>query len=180
MKSNKKKNMKTLKFYCKLFVIMLFAGLFINVVAAQTAKKEQVTKVYEIDPTGKLQIISVGSDIEIFAWDRDEVQVTGELTYKESDNKEDIDKLLNAFKNMDAQLSNDVLKLDLKLIVSAISHNNTLSRKMVTTTVLCNGDKISINAINIKTAYTIWIPENLVLYIDSKDGKLEIEEKLRK
>ena len=177
--------MKTLNFYCKTIVILLFAGLSMNTVTAQTkkkeqVKKEQVIKIYEITPSGKFQLTSSGSDIEILVWDRNEVKITGELAYKDGDNKEDRDKLLNAFKNMDAQSSNDVLKLDLKLILSAVSHNNTPSSKMVTTTVLCNGDTISINAINIKTAYTIWIPENLAIYIDSKNGKLKIDEKLRK
>lgn len=175
MKLKKKKNMKILNFYCKSIVILLFAELSVNTVAAQTTRKEQITKVYAINPTGKLQITSARSDIEILMWDRNEVKVTGELAYKDGDNREDIDKLLNAFKNMDTKSSNDVLKLDLKLIVSAVSHNNTPSRKIVTTTILCNGDTISINAINIKTAYMIWIPENLAIYVDSKDGKVKIE-----
>ena len=172
--------MRTISIFCKSIVILLVAGLSINKATAQTTNIEQITKVYDITPSGSLHIKSERSDIEILKWDRNEVKVVGELTYKGDGSQEDFNKLLNAFKNMNVESSKDVVKLDLILIVSAVSHNMTPSRKMVTETVLCNGDKISINAINIKTAYTIWMPETLALYIDNKNGNLKIEKELRK
>ena len=180
MKLNKKKNMKTLNFYSKSIVILLFTGLFMNTVAAQTEKKEQVTKVYEMTPTGSLQFTSgSGSNVEILTWDRNEVKIVGELTYGDIDNKEDIDKILNAFKSMDAQSSKDVLKLNLKLIESSMFKSGGLFKKGESLIVLSNGDKIttfsSFGVQNkIETTYTIWIPATLSVKAECKFGKLKI------
>ena len=172
--------MKTLKFYSKSIVILLFAGLSISTVAAQTTKTEQVTKVYEITPTGSLHFISGSrSNVEILTWDRNEVKVVGELTYGGIDNKEDLDKLLNAFKNMDAQSSKDALKLNLNLIVSSMFKSGGVFKKGESLIVLSNGDKItSFTSFgvqnNIETTYTIWIPATLSVKAESKFGKLKM------
>jgi len=175
MKLKMLKKMRTVSLFCKSVVILMVAGLSMNVVTAKTVKKEIVTKVYGINSSGSLQIIAtLSSNIEILTWDRNEVKVISKLTYDGNENKDDIDKLLNAFKSMKAQSSKDVLNLNFDLIVSAISHNKNPSRTIETTTELCNGDKISINASNIQTDYTIWIPATLSVKAESKFGKLKM------
>ena len=173
MKLIKKKKMKTINLFCKSVVILLFAGFTMNTVAARTTKKETVTKVYSITPSGNLDIVSsFGTNIEILTWGRNEVKVLSELTYEEGNNKDDIDKLLNAFKNMSAESSGNVLKLNLTLIKSSIQVG--AFRLSKTTTILYNDEKTSLDGNKIKTTYTIWIPENLNIKIDSKFGKLKI------
>lgn len=157
--------MRTISFFCKSVVILLLAVLTINIVTAQTTRTENV---YDMNPVGSLYIISGRSNLEILTWDRNEVKIVGELTYKGNDNKEDITKLLNAFKNMKDESSKDVLKLNLNPIVG-MTINNKSFLKSETMTVLNNNDKISIDANNVQTVYTVWIPAtlenvNLMLY----------------
>ena len=156
--------MRTISIFCNFIVFLLFTGLSIHPVAAQTVKTE---KVYDITPLGSLHITSGRSNIEILTWDRNEVKVVSELTFKGIGNKEDVNKLFDAFKNMNSESSKNVLKLNQNLIVSVSS---TGKLKKVETK-LYNGDKISIDANNnnIKIVHTIWIPAslgnmNLILY----------------
>ena len=162
-----------MQFFCNAVIILFFAGLSTSTLVAQTTRKEQITKVYDIFPSGSLVLSSVRSDIEILTWDSNEVKVMGELTYEDDGNKEDIGKLLNAFRNMNAESSKDVLKLNLNLIQSS-STNSKLFRKAETTTILYDGNKISMDASKIKTTYTIWIPASLSVKVDSKYGKLKM------
>ena len=174
MKLIKKKKMKTINLFCNLIVILLFTGLSMNPVVAQTTKKENVTKVYGISQSGNLDITSsFGTNIEILTWDRNEVKVVSELTYEDGNNKDDIDKLLNAFKNMSAESSRNALKLNLILIKSS-SHNGRAFRRSENTTILYNDDKTSLDGSKIKTTYTIWIPETLNVKADSKFGKIKM------
>ena len=173
--------MKTISLLYKFVVILLFAGLSVNTVVAQTEKKERVEKVFDISPSGSLIIPSVfRQEIEILTWERNEVKVVGELSYEDDDNKEDVNKLLDAFgKSISAKLSKDVLNLDLKLIKSS-DYRVTRSFFGINTTVtdygtvLYNGDNISITANNIKISYTIWIPATLNVKIESRYGKLKM------
>ena len=173
MKLIKKKKMKTINLFCKSVVILLFAGLSMNTVVAQTTKKETVTKVYDISPSGSLEITSRSANVEILTWDRNEVKVTGEITYAGNDNKEEIAKLLNAFKNIDAESSRNVLNLNLYPIKSSGSYK-TLFRKAENITILNNGDKILIDANKVKFTYTIWIPATLNVKADCSFGKLKM------
>ena len=175
--------MRTISFFCKPVVILLFAVLSTHPFAAQTTRTENI---YGINPAGSLHIISSKSNLKILTWDRNEVKIVGELTYQGNDNKEDITKLLHAFKNMKDESSKDVLRLSMNPI-----EGMTIKNKK-TMTVLNNGDKISIDANNVKIAYTIWIPTilgnvNLMLYscevnaaelknvtIDAKFSKINI------
>ncbi|MDR0794623.1 MAG: hypothetical protein LBE79_00985 [Tannerella sp.] len=166
--------MKTLKLFCNSLVILLFAGLSINTVAAQTTKKETVTKVYDISQSGNLDLSSHRSQIEILTWDRNEVKVTGELTYEDDGNKEDIAKLLNAFKSMNAESSSrNILKLNLNLIKSSSNNVRIFGRPEITT-ILYNDEKTTIDANKINVDYTIWIPATLAVKVDSRFGKLKM------
>ena len=160
--------MKTLSIIFKSVVILLLAGWSMIVVSAQTEKKEIVTKVYEINPSGSLQIISSRSNIKILTWDKNEVKVVGELTYEGIENQEDIDKILNAFKNMNVESSKDLLMINLSLIPVKIALTNKNS-------LFFNRDKSSSIIPNyIIPTYTIWIPETLSVIVDSKYEKLEM------
>ena len=165
--------MKTKKIFCNSAVILFLAGLSIHSVSAQTTKKEQVTKVYNIAPTEMFSLTSGRSEIEILTWDKNEIKITGDLTYKDEVNKEDIEKLLKAFKNLNVETSKNVLKLNLDLIKSSVHNINPFRKSRITTT-LHNGDEISLDAKNIKTVYTIWIPETLTVQANVKFGKLKM------
>ena len=162
--------MRTISFFYRYVVILLFAVLTTNIVVAQTTRTENV---YVMNPTGSLHIISGKSNLEIMTWDRNEVKIVGELTYRENDNKEDITKLLNAFKNIKDESSKDVLKLNLNPIIGmvGVSQKSFFKSKPEFMTVLNNGDKISkIDDNNVKIVYTIWIPailENVNLMLHS-------------
>ena len=180
MKLIKKKKMKTINLFCNSIVILLLAGLSMNSVVAQTTRKETVTKVYDISPSGKLDLASTFnpfgylSNIEILTWDRNEVKIVGELTYEDDGNKEDVVKLLNAFKNVNAESSKNVLKLNLNLVKSVIvgnifrKYNIYVFHDDETTPV----DEKKMK--KIKTAYTIWIPATLNVNVDSRFGKLKM------
>jgi len=173
MKLIKKKKMKTIKLFCNSVVILLFAGLTMNTVVAQTTKKETVTKVYDISPSGSLNISSGSSNIEILTWDRNEVKVEGELTYEDNGKSEDVAILLDNFKNMSAESSRNVLILNLDLI-KCTCNSKTLFNKEKISTILNNGAKTSLDGNKIKTAYTIWIPVTLNVKVDSKFGKMKM------
>ncbi|MDR2231642.1 MAG: hypothetical protein LBE56_00800 [Tannerella sp.] len=165
--------MKKLKVFCNAAVILLFAGLSVHTVVAQTTKKETITKVYGISQTGNLDLLSYSSYIEILTWDANEVKVTRELAYEDNGNREDIEKLLEAFKNMDAESSSkDLLKLKLNLVQSSQTNNFFLWSNYKT--VLCNGEVISMDANKIKVTYTIWIPSTLNVKVDSRFGKFKM------
>jgi len=176
--------MKTINFFINYVVILLLAG---NMVFAQAEKKEVVTKVYEISPTGSIHILQSSNihgnnrfNIEIMTWDRNEVRVVSELTYNGIGKQEDIDKLLNVFKNMQAESSENELNLNLNLIdclcYSAMrSVFSWLFRRNEINTVLSNGDRLtSVIAESIKTNHTIWIPASLSVNVNSRFGKLKM------
>ena len=171
--------MKKFNLFCNYVVILLFAGLSIHPCIAQTTKKEHVEKVYAISPTGSLDVLSARSNVELLTWDRNEVKIVGELTYEGSDDKEDIAKLVNAFKNMSVESSYNVLKVNLILIKHTETSNFSIFgffSRVKTTTILHNDDKTSLNAnVNkIKTAYTIWIPATLNVKANSRFGKINM------
>jgi len=144
-----------------------------NTVAARTTKKETVTKVYDISTSGRLELTSRSANIEILTWDRNEVKVTGEITYEGKGSEKDIDILFNAFKKMNAESSKEVLKLNLTLIKSAYM-NKSLFRKELIIVLHNNDETSSMVANDIKTAYTIWIPSTLAINIDSRYGKIKM------
>jgi len=167
--------MKTMCFFRNYVLILLLAGLSVNMGTAQITRKESVEKVYDISPSGSLILSSNRANIEILTWDRNEVKIVGELTYKGVDNMEDIESLFKAFKSMDAESSKNVLKLNLTLIVSSSNVKTGLFRSAIAS-VLCNGDIIISTKVekNIETNYTIWIPETLDVNVNNKFGKLKI------
>ena len=110
--------MKATSFFCNYFVILLFTVMSTNIAVAMTTKKETLTKVYDVSPSGSLDLSSSRSNVEILTWEQNEVKIVGELTFEGDGDKEDIDKLLNAFKNMSAESSKDVLSMNLSLVVS--------------------------------------------------------------
>ena len=165
--------MKALNLFSNSVVILLFAGLSISTVFAQTTKTETVTKVYDIPPSGSLYLTSYNANIEILTWDRNEVKVVGELTYKGKGSKEDIDILFNAFKSMDAESSKDVLNWKLTLIKSAYLKKSLFRKDLII--VLHNGDETSSMVANdIQPNYTIWIPATLNVKADIRLGKMKM------
>jgi len=173
MKLIKKKKMKAINLFCNSIVILLFAGLTMNTVVAQTTKKETVTKVYDISPSGSLDLSSRSSNIEILTWYRNEIKVVGELTYEDNGKSEDVAILLDNFKNMSAESSRNVLILNLDLIKCACNSKTLFNKEKITTT-LSDGSKTSLDGNKIKTTYTIWIPETITVKADSKFGKLKM------
>ena len=126
---------------------------------AQGQPEKHIERTYSISTLGNITLSSAYSEIEIFTWDQNSVKVTGELIY---DGKYDVDvqKLLNVFKNsFDAESSNNSLTLNLRLIKSS---SETWFKR---TTILTNGDKISISPKKIKTKYKLWMPRLSVNFI---------------
>ena len=156
--------------FYRLIIIMFVAGS-INLHAANNAeKKGYLDKTYHISASGNLNLSSTYSDIEIFTWDRNEVKITGELTY-ESVNEEDARKLLDAFKNsIEAKTSNNSLELTSNLFEWTIKRIWFKSNVVMT---LNNGYEMPPGA-KIKTSYKLWIPESLSVTLNSKYGSVNM------
>ena len=167
--------MKTICIFYKSVVLLLFAGLLMNPVVAQKTRTEQMTKVYDISPSGTLILSANRADIEILTWDRNEVKIVGELTYEGDGEEDEINTIFNAFKNMSAISSKDTLTSNLHIIASAYSRKKSFLGATEIITVLCNGDETSTLVYNyINYSYKIWIPATIAINAKCHWGKLKM------
>ena len=133
----------------------------------QNEKKDSFEKTFTVSPTGDFSLNMYDSDLEIMVWDKNEVKVFGEIIFNGGD-KEDEDKLIKAFRNIEVNSSSNSLDINTEFIKSQVQVMG-LSTKIT----LKTGDKISIE--KVKTNYKVWIPANLAFSLKSKYNKIKID-----
>jgi len=169
------KNIIVLIFVYIFIATLLFACQSTNKSFTQNEEKYYVEQIYDISSNGKLVLSSSYSDIKIQTWDKNEVKIYGEIIYYDSVNK-GTDTLLNIFKNIKAKSSKEKLELDLNIISNKGNSSYVISSLLKKIDKYFHKDKEStIDINNVKIAYTIWVPKNINIQVDSKYGKIEME-----
>ena len=146
--------------------VIAFALSANSIVYAESDGKSSVEKSISIDPSKTLAITARNSDVEILVWDKNELKISGEISYGEGSN-EDINKLVNAFKNIDVKTSNNSTDLNLNHFIKSSTINGKKH-----TIVLTTGDEINIKDNKVNTSYKVWIPQNINLNVKQNYGSI--------
>lgn len=133
----------------------------------QNEKKDSFEKTFTVSPTGNFSLNMYDSDLEIMVWDKNEVKVLGEIIFNGGD-KEDEDKLIKAFRNIEVNSSSNSLDINTEFIKSQVQIMGVSTKITLKT-----GDKISIE--KVKTNYKIWMPATLAFSLKSKYNKVKID-----
>jgi hypothetical protein len=160
--------MKSAKLVYSIAILLTFLGISQNVFALLNGeKKDSFEKTYNVSLTGAFSLSGYDSDIEIFVWDKPEVKVVGEMVYSEG-SKDDENKLLKAFKSIEAKTSSGSIILNTEFIKS---QEVFFGKSTIT---LSNGDKISLS--KVKTFFQIWMPPTMALDLKSKYNNVSIQD----
>ncbi|MGD9976457.1 MAG: hypothetical protein AB7S54_00790 [Bacteroidales bacterium] len=155
----------------KLIFSIILAGLTVFssslLSATEGEVKDSFEKSFGVSATGNFSFMVYDSDVDIAVWDKNEVRIAGEIIVS-GGNKEDIARLISAFKNVEAKTSNGSLELNTEFYTSQVSVKN-----LYNSVVLKNGGKVSVD--NFKATYKLWMPASMALTLKSKYNKVNIE-----
>lgn len=164
MKLKKTKNMKTIQQISKILFAVLIVIISANSVIAEDIK-ESFEETYGINATGEFSFSCYESDLKINTWDKNEIKLVGEIII-DSDKKDDIDKLLDVFKNP------KVIQSENQLNIKTDIAKNTIVIGPVKKITLVNGKTIRID--KFKANYTLWIPKTINFELKSKYNNVDI------
>lgn len=137
-------------------------------VQAQDKLRETFEKSYQAGGLTTLSLDAYDSDIKINTWDSPSVKISGVLILTdEKYEKDDMDALLEAFRNPDVENRGKTLFINTRFVKSSV----TIAGLKKTTT-LSNGK--TIKNISFRTSYEIWMPASLSLNLGSKYNKVEV------
>jgi len=127
--------------------------------------KDRFEKIIKIAESDKLVLNMYDSDLQINTWKNSEIKLEGEILISGGD-KEDIDKVLNAFKNPEVSQSAGSVKINTSFSEGTIQIMGFYKR-----TKLRNGESVSVS--EIKASYSIWVPEAIAFDLKSKYNSIK-------
>ncbi len=159
------KAMKKVKSIFKILTLIVLFSLLATYSSGQDDKEARFEKSYKLNHDGKLAFNIYDSDLKVNVWEKSEVKLAGEIIIT-GGKIDDREKLIEAFKEPEVKSGINSLDIDAKFWKNRISIGplNRISLK--------NGKKVSVR--NFKTAYTLWIPDNIEFELKSKYNDVEI------
>lgn len=141
--------------YIAVFVISV-NPLFAN----NNEVKDRFEKTFKVSESDKLILNMYDSDLQINTWKSNEIKLTGEILISGGD-KDDIDKILHAFKNPLVDQGAGTIKIN-----TIFSEGTVKVMGFYQKTKLSTGESVSVSSF--KATYAIWIPESIALTLNSK------------
>ncbi len=152
--------MKNVSHY-RIALLCVISALAFNMAYSQgNETKDNFEKSFKVSENEKLVLKMYDSDLKVNTWNSNEVKLCGEIIIKDG-KKEDVEKLLNAFKNPEQNQGNGKLEIN-----TQFSEGTTIVMGFYKKTRLSSGESVSVGTF--KASYTIWIPENIALNLISK------------
>lgn len=130
--------------------------------------KDRIEKTYKVSEIDKLSLNVYESDIKINTWKNSEIKITGEILISDCE-KEDADKVLNAFKNPEVLQEPGKIDINLSFIESTFAYSFIIFTSYKTK--LSTGETVSVKSA--KANYEIWIPEKMAIALVSKYNKVK-------
>jgi len=155
------KNVKSI-FRISIVILVLISNSLYAKVGDVSDKFE---KSFKISDSDKLELSMYDSDLQINTWANSEIKLTGDIVISGGD-KEDIEKLLNAFKNPEVNQGGGRIEIDTRFSEGMITVLGIYKKLK-----LINGDNVSITSY--KANYTIWVPEKIAFKLISKYNSIK-------
>jgi len=127
--------------------------------------KDKFEKTFKVSQTDILELNMYDSDLQINTWSNSEIKLAGEILISGGD-KEDIDKILKAFKN--PEVTQGAGKIEINPV---FSEGTIQIMGFYKKTKLSTGESVSVSSI--KSSYTIWIPESIAFKLLSKYNNIK-------
>ena len=163
-----------------ILLLLLLAFAIFTVNAQKIEKQETVTKEFEVGVNPKIEFENKNDDLKIVTWDENKVKYQAFIRIKGTE-KEDIEKTLNALKNISITETGGNLAINTKFYTKYLSVQPSLKRDHIRI-YLKKGETVRLSEIKINYVLTIPKNSNLVLknkYSDVKladlDGKVNAE-----
>lgn len=161
--------MKNVKLISRISIIIAILACSLNpLFAKEDEVRDKFEKTFKVSESDKLALSVYESDLQINTWSGSEIKFTGDILVKEGD-KEDIEKLLNAFKNPEVIQGTGNIEINASFVESTIA--SSFFGFSSTKIKLSTGETIS--GLTFKANYTIWIPEKMALKLESKYNKVK-------
>ena len=126
--------------------------------------KDRFEKTFAVSESDKLVLNIYDSDLQINTWKSNEIKLSGEIIISGGD-KEDVDKLLNAFKN--PTVTQGMGKIDINTtFIESSSNFSFFGFNKDYKIKLSTGETISLSSY--KATYEIWVPESIAFKLISK------------
>ena len=141
------------------FLFILVLSLFAQAVFASTAK-ETVKKTISFAPGGYLSLSNTNGDVEIVAWERDEVEITAYKEVKSAD-RETAEKLLE-------KLNVDIREREGEIVIETDYPRGSSNGSFFGWLFGAGGNSFSVQ-------YEIKVPGSIDLNIETTNGNVQIE-----
>ncbi|HCT29458.1 MAG TPA: hypothetical protein DIW31_01705 [Bacteroidales bacterium] len=133
---------------------------FKPVFASSDEVKDKFELTYKVSASDKLVLNMYDSDLQINTWKSNEVKLTGEIIISNG-SKEDIDKILAAFKNPKVEQGGGSIEINTVFSEGTIKIMGFYEKTKLTT-----GESVSTSSF--KATYAIWVPESIAFNLKSK------------
>jgi len=155
--------MKTRKFYCKIFLALMVAGLWpgSTLLAQQFEKSRKLTQVYPATGETSLQVINKYGNIHILPWDKDSIRF--EIDIKVESNKQS--KVEKTYENIEIEFSESSYYVIAQTVFGNKKNAFWADVSDFTNSMLNSGSNAQID-------YTVYIPSNIELNIENKFGNV--------
>ncbi len=155
--------MKTKKFYCKILLALLVAGILSNtsVLAQQYEKSRSLSQSYPATEETSVQIINKYGNIHILPWEEDSIRF--EITIKVEANKQS--KVEKTYENIDIEFSESSYYVIAQTILGNKKSAFWADVSDFTSSMLNTGANAQID-------YTVYIPSHIELSIELKFGNI--------
>ncbi len=130
--------------------------------------KDKFEKTFKVSESDKLILNMYDTDLQIKTWKSNEIRLTGEILISGGE-KEDVDKLLIAFKN--PEVKQEMGKIDINTSFAESSTNFSLFGVGKNRITLFSGETISVSSY--KANYEIWVPESIAIKLSSKYNNIK-------
>jgi len=166
MKLKKVKIMKNVKSIFRIQILIVTLFCIVNPLFSKGEEvKDQFEKFFKVSESDKLVLNMYDADLQINTWSSNEIKLVGEVLIS-GGGKDDVDKVLNAFKNPEVVQSAGKIEIN-----TAFSEGTIQILGFYKKTKFSNGETVSVSSI--KSNYTIWIPERIAFNLTSKYNKVK-------
>lgn len=157
--------MKNAKSIFRIIAFTILGSSLVSLSSFGTEVKDKYEKTFKVSETDKLSFDIYDSDLQINIGNSNEIKLVGEIIISDG-SKEDVDKILNAFKN--PQVSQGAGSIDIN---TSFSEGTIQIFGFYKKTTLSTGETVSTS--NFKANYSIWIPEKIAFALKSKYNKIK-------
>lgn len=161
--------MKNIKSIFRILAVVASILYCINPLFANNEEvKDRFEKTYKVSESDKLMLNIYDSDLQINTWKSNEIKLTGEIIISGGE-KEDVEKLLNAFKNPETSQGSGKIDINTSFVES--SSNFSLFGVGKYKIKLSTGETVSVSSY--KANYEIWVPESIAFNLISKYNNIK-------